>query len=261
MVQAKFTKPPIIISGAHGGGTSYVTKLLRFCGFFAGNDCGKLAARKYHESKAFHDFSRQLGAGFGDENMMRQEVVEAIARELEINLDKYVALIRSALPSILEKYGAPNEDKPWTLKGFVLYHFGWLNRAKPYGWKGYVLDLYGKRYAQQPWGWKDPRNSILIPVWKHVFENPRFLIIRKEREGKVSKSTSGNWFENKANEYLLEYYQNPPGLTEQDDYLMVQFEEIVSSVEAFNILLNWVGLEKISANDFIHLKRLTDFEG
>lgn len=261
MAQTGFMKPPIIISGAHGGGTSYVTKMLRFCGFFAGNDSGKLAARKYHESKAFHEYSRKLGASFGDEHIMKQDVLEAIDRELNNNLEKYVMQTRSALPAILEKYGAPNEDKPWTLKGYILYHFGWLNRAKPYGWKGYVLDLFDKRYANQPWGWKDPRNSILIPVWKHVFEKPRFLVIRKEREGKVSKSNSGNWFENKANDYLLDYYQNPPGLTEHDDYLIVQFEEVVSSVEAFNALLQWVGLEKISAGDFLHLKRLTDFEG
>lgn len=260
MTQAKFTKPPIIISGAHGGGTSYITKLLRFCGFFAGNDCGKLAARKYHESKAFHEFTRNLGAEFGDEHMMKQEVLEAINSALSSQLEKYVQKTRSALPAILEKYGAPNERNPGSFKAFILYHFGWINRAKPYGWKGYVLDLYGISLAAQPWGWKDPRNSILIPVWKQVFEKPRFLIIRKKRVGKISKSTSGNWFENKANEYLLDYYQNPPGLSEQDDFLIVQFEEVVSSAEAFNKLLSWVGLRKISASDFLHLKRLTDFE-
>lgn len=260
MAEARFSKPPIIISGAHGGGTSYITKLLRFCGFFAGKDSGKLAARKYHESKVFNDYSRQLGTKFGDEHIMKQEVLEAIDLELKNNLEYWVAQTKNELPRIFENYGAPNEQHLWTAKGYLLYHFGWLNRAKPYGWKGYVLDLFGKRYASQPWGWKDPRNSVLIPVWKHVFEKPRFLVIRKTREGKVPKSTSGNWFENKANEFLLDYYQNPPGLTEHDDYLIVQFEDIVSSVEAFNALLKWIGLETISGNDFIHLKRLTDFE-
>lgn len=260
MVKTHFSKPPIIIMGAHGGGTSYVTKMLRFCGFFAGMDSGKLAARKYHESKAFHDYSMELGTLFGDEHMMREEVVQAIDREFKNNLDKWVERTGREMDSILERYGAPNEEAPWPVKGWLLYRFGWINRAKPWGWKGYVLDLYRKRYADQPWGWKDPRNSVLVPVWKKLFEHPRFLVIRKGRAGKVSKSTSGNWFENKANDFLLDYYQNPPGLTEQDDCYYVQFEEVVKSVETFNGLLKWVGLAPISESDFGHLKRLTDFE-
>lgn len=43
------------------------------------------------------------------------------------------------------------------------------------GWKG-VCSRHRKSLAQDyGWGWKDPRNSLTIPIWKHVF--PRCKVV------------------------------------------------------------------------------------
>lgn len=46
-------KPPVVICGCHGSGTSYLVKLLRHNDFEAGKDSGDISSRKVHESKAF----------------------------------------------------------------------------------------------------------------------------------------------------------------------------------------------------------------
>ena len=48
---------PIIICGAHGGGTSFTTKMLRHSGLFVGSDVEPFEQRKFHESASFRTFN------------------------------------------------------------------------------------------------------------------------------------------------------------------------------------------------------------
>lgn len=53
VVNFKKLSPPIIIHGNVGGGTSIVTKMLRYLGLFIGDDSGDFENRKTHESLFF----------------------------------------------------------------------------------------------------------------------------------------------------------------------------------------------------------------
>ena len=226
-----FSRPPVIICGSHGGGTSFVTKMLRFCGFFPGNDTGRLLDRKYHESASFLNYNMEFGAAFDDQHIFDEAILKRIDKELAVNLDFWVKKAQDRLEEIEDAYIGSKKELPWTLKGYMLYNFGSFRKDKIWGWKGYMLDLFKKCNSGQPWGWKDPRNSVTLPIWKKIFEKHRILVIRKHRTGKPSKSTSGNWFENRASEYQLNYYQSPPTIEKDDDVLYVQFEDVVLNVE------------------------------
>lgn len=67
---------PIIISGVQGGGTSVVTKLLRFKGMFSGVDSGDINIRKTHESMFFRGINLVLRNGYNDDSYVKKLIYD-----------------------------------------------------------------------------------------------------------------------------------------------------------------------------------------
>src|SRR3989338_687794 len=135
---------PILVVGMHRSGTGLLSRILERCGVFMGR---KQTGNR--ESVFFQGLNKDgldmLGCNW---------------RCLEF------------LPSHDEMQNHYEWLKDFMLKqlenGLVNRHFGW-----------HILKvLYQKPFH---WGWKDPRNSLLLPVWKKIF--PQAKIIHISRNG------------------------------------------------------------------------------
>ncbi len=224
-------KPPIIISGSPGGGTSYVAKLLRHCGLYAGTDSGPMEVRKYHESKTFTSllfYFRLLIKGQGNRvlDMMKDSDVSVVVNEVNSDLETYSSIIKDAL---LHKFN----------------------------------NFWGEEGADSAWGWKCPQNSIFCNVWHDIFPEAKFLIIEKEHKpDKTSKNREGQWFYNESSSVTRYHYFHPEFLNLDADVFHLSFDRVVKDYDYFNSLLEWIGLEKLGSNDeFINLLEETGYEG
>lgn len=52
---------------------------------------------------------------------------------------------------------------------------------RAFRWVEEGIGQYGQVRPEQGWGWKDPRNTLTLPVWLHVFPNAK--VINIERHG------------------------------------------------------------------------------
>jgi hypothetical protein len=223
-------KPPIIICGAHGGGTSYVTKLLRWSGLFVGNDSGSKYDRKCHESEVFMKTNCNImTAVFNDSEMMRDN-----------SWSTYPEFLKR--PEIIEKVAIS------------------IN-------KGSLLDAYtgnNLSLTESTWAWKDPRNSVTLPVWKNCFPGARILVIHRtwlpEMKNENPKSPSGLWFKKTSSDHVRNCYMNPPGIEPGDDVKTVEFNQVITSVESFNELLDWIGIKCLTSEDYNKLLLNTSIE-
>lgn len=206
---------PVIICGVHGGGTSFITKMLRASGLFVGHHIEPFEARKFHESETFRNVNvfvfRQLARDVNGmskrflelytENYHHKEKKKHIFNSVENNLDK-----------ILKKYSNNN-----------------------------------KKVFDSCWGWKDPRNSLTLEIWANFFPKCKVVKIRKEVDNNSSKSGSGHWFRN-CSDYERNFYNNPEKIYKLEDLnlrtIHVQFEEITSKQDKFDELLEFCGLEQ-----------------
>ncbi len=214
---------PIIICGSHGGGTSYLTKLLRFSGLFVGNDAGGRNTRKYHESESFRDWNFKILQELClDRHAMNIQHVEKCHK----NMPKMVNLLADSIK---------------------------LHDISP--------KFYGPCKGIEPWGWKDPRNSLTIPVWEKVFPNARALIIQRKHTNKLknskSKSRSGGWFKKHSNPKVRDAYMNPNC---RCDSYVVNFDEVILDFNGFNRLLKWIGLRPLIYREFVSLLARTNLE-
>ncbi len=214
---------PIVICGCHGGGTSYLAKLLRHSGLFVGADAGPPDARKYHESRAFLDENRKILARFGDEKGMMDEAVE----------------------EAIESLGS-EEDAA----GFAQA----IDRNR------LLSDFWGGDVPCGGWGWKDPRNSITYPVWKRVFPGARAIVLTKCVPRRPAISRSGHWFRNLATQWIRDRYTRPCWMDRWSGTLTVSFERITSEHEAFNELLDFCQLPPRDARGWQDLLESTGFE-
>lgn len=221
----------IIICGCPGGGTSYVTKLLRFSGFAAGDDAGDLDDRKFHESLFFKNINKEI-------------------------------LSSKKIPKIIWD----TNDLPKAIKVFAdnkavheLYLNKYLNNKKIFDRR--MIASHGGQRGSGPWGWKDPRNSITLPFWLKIFPGARVLFItKKHNKHAVGISKSGKAFIASDKE-LRQFYFKPPYFDEKIDHLTISFEEVTVNFNKFNELLCWIGLCEISNNSFESLLYSTKFEG
>lgn len=254
-----FDNPPVIICGAHGGGTSYVTKMLRYAGFFAGWDAGSIRARKFHESGSFKAVNYALGEHAGDRDLLAPAAIERVERELDSNRGAWIDLAREYVPQIRARYGKPTRAARSAALALAwaccrLYpHSQWC-------WPGYLSWRLGIVDPEQPWGWKDPRNSITLPLWKELFPRAQVLLIEKRPSGNEARSPSGAWFRNPSNRAEIDRYLEPEVRCESD-VMRISFEDATSNVSSFNALLGWLGLPALSRRQFSGLLAVTGYEG
>ncbi len=224
-------RPPIIILGTPGGGTSYITKILKFCGLYFGTDSGSINLRKNHESISFTTINHSLY--FKKGTFLSGGIEDEILRIKEI---------------------AQKEKTFYTIlfKNQLEYKF---NRF----WGDMPHDLM--------WAWKDPGASLTLPIWKNIFPECKILMIYRNKD-KLSKNISdaeGNWFRDKATHKSKEAYLNPDLSGIKDENIFhCNFNEVVTDRNSMNKMLQWIGFsEQLLKTDdtFLKLLQATGYEG
>lgn len=247
---------PIIVCGAHGGGTSLATKVLRLNGLFAGVDAGDALGKRddeqgkrvLHESDAMVKINCTALKNFlpytNDTEMMHLSTWNFYLSVLE-NSD--------AIKIVFEKLSGDGLNAS-QLMGGVNPAWGNVQLEK-------CLSEFwgGEPDYSKPWGWKDPRNSAAIPLWKLAFKKPKFLFLeREERSGRKHNSPSGRWFCEEFTGKLRDYYYCPPFLEEDDDTHNIGIELLLKDVDAFNSTMEWAGLKRLDKEEFDDLMKKAD---
>lgn len=239
-------QPPVLICGCHGGGTSYVTRLLRYQRFFAGADACELTRRKWHESRALSDLNEwilsQLVPGACGSREARSFGMRTVRKDDWETFQRAIAdegrvdEIARALPlrEVFQSY--------WGERG-----------------------MSGREALARfdgPWGWKDPRNSLTLPIWKRIFPDVRVLVIRKPWfAGRTGHSNSGRWFKEESTPFVRNLYSQPAALdTEIDDHFFLQLPEGISEYSRFDSLIGWMGLPAITLRAYEILLQETRVE-
>ena len=214
---------PVILSGCHGGGTSFVAKMLRHCGLFIGADAEPLDARKYHESRAFRKQNEQYLEGFGEKLGFSDATLLAFDAAL-------------SSPGVTVKL------------------------AEKIDLKSIGQSYWGNKSRSDLWGWKDPRNSLTAPVWKVHFPDALFVVITKKVDDSASRSPSGEWFRRVASDYARTRYMAPYWLEHWENAKSFQFESLVGDVHSFNRLLAFCGIRALPAVEFEILLKICNYE-
>ncbi|MGL4649336.1 MAG: sulfotransferase [Caldilineaceae bacterium] len=138
---------PLIIIGAHRSGTSLVTQVLQQMGLFVGAELSP----DLYEAYFFQDLNRVL--------------MQAASATWESPTAMYPALAHAGWRSGALQWLA-TECQGLRSKSYV----GWRN------WQmGHRLPPAGR------WGWKDPRSTITLPLWLHLY--PRARVLHVYRNG------------------------------------------------------------------------------
>lgn len=137
--------PPVIVAGMHRSGTSLLARLLDDLGLFVGKDL-EAHAESRHFQRINKWMLQEVGARWDHPETVaplpdHPEIVEAMATHARFLLSSP----RSA-----------------DYMGWLAY----LRRRSPVN-------------LERPWGWKDPRNALLLPVWREVFPEARLVHIRR----------------------------------------------------------------------------------
>lgn len=228
---------PIIICGAPGGGTSYFTKFLRRCNFYAGKSIeegrgdvkhiGWLGHRKWHESVT-----------------ISKTVTKPIVQQLGISHDKLVD------PNIGSDYYR-----------LVKEH---LDSIQPSIWieiiEKNIKDLriiFNEEFSVRnvPYGWKDPRNVYLLPFWKMLFPKCKILTVERHINPDPTRmGTEGVNFTKYTDDSAFRnlYYSH------SDDFRFT-FEEF-DNIEKVNELLKFVRLEVITESELRAVLKDTKFQ-
>lgn len=221
-------RPPIVIVGSPGGGTSYIAKLLKYRGLYCGTDSGNMSLRKNHEPITFTSFNDLIRFYDGEYELWYTE--EELQRKQE--RIKKTPFLYSLL-----------------FKNHMKYKF---------------KNFWGNAPFDSIWGWKDPLCSITLPIWHNIFPQARLMIVTRTQE-KLSKSMvdiEGNWFR-KAPDYVLRYYLKPDiSNFSQDDVFYCDFHKVVKDMNSMNEMLSWIGLETLDSKDeYINFLKETGYEG
>jgi hypothetical protein len=140
---------PIIIAGMHRSGTSLITNLVKGCGVFFGK---KISSNS--ESVYFQSVNRSLLDLFG-------------CGVLCIDFLPSNEFIQDHCNNLKKIFKKKISKNIWPL------HFGFKNSM--------AFDV------PEQWGWKDPRNTLFLPIYKHIFPNARVIgIFRDEKDIAIS---------------------------------------------------------------------------
>ena len=223
------TPSPLLITGSMGGGTSYITKLLKHRGLYFGSDSGALENRKNHESLTFNTINDIVA--FTENDFLywfSKEGVEKIQKQMIERFNTFNILFRNHLEYRFENF-------------------------------------WGDTTFDTPWAFKSPRISTILPLWLSIFPGARLLIINRNKK-RISQTTvdlEGEWFRSKDNSFMVEHYFNPDvSKLSKNDVFRCDFNEIVKSLKAMNDMLKWVGLSELKdESEFFNFLKDTGYEG
>lgn len=137
--------PPIIVIGMHRSGTSLLTKTLADLGLFVGEDL-----QAEHESVFFIRLNdrllRQCGSTWD------------YPERYQTMIQKSEWLTRQATQARNHLCG---------------------QRAACYAGKKYQQYFRSHVGLDRPWGWKDPRNTITLPLWMHLYPEAKIIHIKR----------------------------------------------------------------------------------
>lgn len=114
----------------------------------------------------------------------------------------------------------------------------------------------------QIWGFKYPLNSIVLPILRVIFDNPKFLFISKEYKlNNTPQSKGGTNFQN-SEKKDREIYFNPPWLDGSYNYKKIKFEEVLTDWTKMKDMLQWLSLgpKDFNEDNFKELLEITKFE-
>ena len=226
------SKSPVFICGSPGGGTSYMAKMLQYCGLFIGDDVCRFEDRKTFESTSI--------------TMLQFYFVRQIIGEMEyLDPMNIYGLIKT------------DEGRKWLVDGkssivdsneLELFKKEFIN-ILPLFWGDNLLDL--------EWGFKKPFNMIWIKYFIAMFPNAKVLIVDKKKEDKMEgRSFEGERFERMdQQEYEL--------FTEIGDDLKCNnrkcdFNKMNKDVDYFNEVMDWCGLSLKTKEE--HYQMLVDLK-
>jgi hypothetical protein len=209
-------KSPIFICGSPGGGTSYIAKMLQYCGLFIGDDICRFEDRKTFESTSIsmlqYYFVRQLIGDKSYDDIM----------DLYNLLDSEVA--REWL--ISGKDGIVNSDKLDLFKKEFL-------KILPLFWGNNLLDL--------KWGFKKPFNMIWIKYFISMFPDSKVLIVNKNKSGEFkNRSIEGERFEKMGQDNYKLFTEIGDGLN--CNHMKLDFYKMNTDINYFNEVMEWCGL-------------------
>jgi hypothetical protein len=219
---------PLIIMGYMGGGTSYITKILRYLGLYTGVDSGIFETRKTHESKTFCSigevhFIPRIGSEEESFDMYNNDHVQTVVDRINNNIDHYENLTRELL-----------EYK---------FNFFW-----------------GDAPIDSKWGWKFPHNAILLPIWHRLYPNAKYLVIRRCKSGRDHQSKEGMSFE-KTDQRVLDRYFDPELPDINMDVFYLDFELATTDYNYLNNMLRWAGFTPLKdEEEFQEMLKATKFE-
>ena len=222
-------KSPLIITGAPGGGTSYIAKILKYRGLYFGTDSGKIFSRKTHESITFRSIKDQLC-------FYKGKFVSWFAEEDLIKKNEIIS------------------KSPY----FYSLYFKELLEFK-------FKNFWGNASYNSIWGWKCPSNSITLPIWHNIFPKAKLMIINRSKQtlSKNMVDLEGEWFRNKASDRVLYHYLKPNiSSFSKEDVFYCHFDDVVKDMDSMNEMLSWIGLDTLKNKDeFVNLLKETGYEG
>jgi hypothetical protein len=223
---------PVLICGSPGGGTSYMAKMMQYCGLFIGNDVCRFEDRKTFESTSIsmlqYYFVRQLVGDKSYNDLM----------DLYNLLDSDVA----------QKWLSSGKDGEMDSDKLKLFKKEFL-KLLPIFWGDNLLDLI--------WGFKKPFNMIWIKYFVSLFPNIKVLVVDKKKSGQMkNRSIEGERFE-KMEQYNYELF------TEIGDDLecnnrKCDFDKMNKDVDYFNEVMEWCGLSTKTKEE--HYQMLVDLK-
>jgi hypothetical protein len=214
-------KEPIFICGAPGGGTSYITKMLRYCGLFIGDDVCRFEDRKTFESTAITLLQWYF---------VRQIIREKLYKDVDRNINNIFQLIFESKITrewlILDKSDIVNSDD------FDLFKKEFV-KVLPLFWGDNKLDL--------KWGFKKPFNMIWIEYLIEIFPNAKVLIVDKKKKSNTeNRSFEGKYFE-KMNEFQYKLFTEI-GNDLKYNNRKCDFDKMNTDIDYFNEVMDWCGL-------------------
>lgn len=213
------SKNPVIICGCHGGGTSFVTKILRMNGLDAG-DSGPLNVRKFHESESMKNINRFM------------------IREMGIT---------EKLEGFTEVWGSGRSNNVVREYNNFINNQTNIEHIIDQSKKMMKLDLFNMNTV---WGWKDPRNSVTAFLWSKIFVQPKFLVISKDNDRKPSKTDSGKFFKEIATDEVIKFYTDHIRFKDYGVSKQLHFDSFVSDYNYFNEIMEWLGLNKLNESEY-----------
>lgn len=221
-------REPVIICGNIGGGTSFISKLLRFRGLFMGDDCGNVDNRKNHESKLFSSLASIVFERVGFEQNRKIEIndrdIKLVIEHIENNSDYYAEIFKKHICSKINYFFGNNVNN--------------LNNL---------------------WGWKSPYNGLFIPIFNKIFPKAKIVgIVKNKNEEEISLSAEGEWFNKKSTDFVRSVFsiEGERG----GNVRRFNFEDITSNSKCFNELCEWIGLESCSEEEYNVLLCKAGFE-